>query len=160
MSATADRPTAQLASWSLAASPAEGSEQEETTAPEQAPDPDVLWISGTSPKKAERGDIVSINGTGFTSKTDIAVRFTRTNATTIADDIVERSLEVADAMPPEGDPSMLADPTGRRPLELYYLSGLVVRLGRELGADVPFHEIAYATLEFRQAGMTQPTPAP
>ena len=76
----------------------------------------------------------------------------------LADDIVERSLEVADAMPPESKPSMLADQRAGRPLELDYLSGLVVRLGREFGVDVPFHEIAYAALEHRQAGTTQPTP--
>ena len=78
----------------------------------------------------------------------------------LADDIVERSLEVADAMSPESTPSMLADQRAGRPLELDYLSGLVVRLGRELGVDVPFHEIAYAVLEHRQAGTAQPPDSP
>ena len=84
----------------------------------------------------------------------------RAKGVRLADDIVERSMEVADAMAPESMPSMLADLRAGRPLELDYLSGLVVRLGRELGVDVPFHETAYAALEHRQAGPTQPTPDP
>jgi len=62
-------------------------------------------------------------------------------------DIVERSLEIVDGMAAESLPSMLVDLRDGRPLEIEHLSGTVVRLGNELGVDVPFHSAAYGALK-------------
>ena len=70
----------------------------------------------------------------------------------LALDVVERSMEVVDTMAADSAPSMLNDLRAGRRLELESLSGTVVRLGRALGVDVPFHDTAYAALKHRVAG--------
>ncbi len=49
-------------------------------------------------------------------------------------------------LPREGKPSMLEDLEAGRPLELDFLSGTVVRLGREHGVATPVHAMAYSAL--------------
>ncbi len=70
----------------------------------------------------------------------------------LAPDVVERSMEVVDTMAGDSVPSMLGDLRAGRRLELESLSGTVVRLGRALGVDVPFHDTAYAALKHRVGG--------
>jgi len=70
----------------------------------------------------------------------------------LAPDVVERSMEVVDSMAADSAPSMLSDLRSGRGLELESLSGTVVRLGRELGVDVPFHETAHAALKHQISG--------
>jgi 2-dehydropantoate 2-reductase len=55
-------------------------------------------------------------------------------------------------MPPDGRPSMLEDLEAGRPLELAYLSGAVVRLGREAGVPTPFHATAHRALAMHERG--------
>lgn len=55
-------------------------------------------------------------------------------------------------MPRDGRPSMLEDLEAGRPLELDYLSGAVVRLGRAAGVPTPIHEIAYRLLAMHAEG--------
>ncbi|MDP6372532.1 MAG: 2-dehydropantoate 2-reductase [Vicinamibacterales bacterium] len=64
-------------------------------------------------------------------------------------DVVKRSLAIADTMAADSVPSMVIDLRAGRRLELESLSGTIVRLGRELDVDVPFHETAYAMLKHR-----------
>jgi len=55
-------------------------------------------------------------------------------------------------MPRDGRPSMLEDLEAGRPLELDYLSGAVVRLGRAAGVPTPIHDFAYRALAMHAAG--------
>ena len=48
---------------------------------------------------------------------------------------------------PNAKNSMLIDLEAGRPLEHEWISGEIVRLGRELGVPTPFHEFAYAILK-------------
>ncbi len=65
-------------------------------------------------------------------------------------DVVTRSMGIADSMAADSVPSMLLDLRAGRRLELESLSGAILRLGRELDVDVPFHETAYAMLKRRE----------
>jgi 2-dehydropantoate 2-reductase len=58
-------------------------------------------------------------------------------------DIVEPQIK---DLPREGKPSMLEDLEAGRPLELDFLSGTVVRLGREHGVPTPVHATACSAL--------------
>jgi len=49
-------------------------------------------------------------------------------------------------LPPQAKSSMLQDLERGRPLELPWLSGAVVRLGRELGVDTPIHRFIATVL--------------
>jgi len=55
-------------------------------------------------------------------------------------------------MPRDGRPSMLEDLEAGRRLELPYLSGTVVRLGRAAGIPTPIHDVAYRALTMHAAG--------
>lgn len=55
-------------------------------------------------------------------------------------------------MPREGRPSMLEDLESGRRLELPYLSGTVVRLGRAAGILTPIHDTAYRVLAMHTGG--------
>ena len=61
----------------------------------------------------------------------------------------KRALAITDTMAADSVPSMVIDLRAGRRLELESLSGTIVRLGRELDVDVPFHETAYAMLKHR-----------
>jgi 2-dehydropantoate 2-reductase len=63
----------------------------------------------------------------------------RAKGIALADDIFEDSVARVQAMPAGTKSSMLEDLERGRPLELPWLSGAVVRLGREAGVDVPVH---------------------
>lgn len=54
-------------------------------------------------------------------------------------DIVETTLKQVVGMPRDGKPSMLEDLEAGRRLELPWLSGAVVRLGKEAGVATPLH---------------------
>jgi len=66
-----------------------------------------------------------------------------------SNDVVMR--QVRD-MPREGRPSMLEDLESGRPLELPFLSGTVVRLGRAAGIPTPIHDTAYRALAMHAGG--------
>lgn len=67
---------------------------------------------------------------------------------TLTQDIVRR----IGAMPPEAKSSMLGDLERGKPLELPWLSGTVVRIGRELGVPTPTHQFIATVLKPHVAG--------
>ncbi len=58
-------------------------------------------------------------------------------------------------MPSDGKASMLEDLEAGRRLELAFLSGSVVRLGKQLGVPTPLHEFAYSALAMHEGGARQ-----
>ena len=67
-------------------------------------------------------------------------------------DIVEATLVLNARFDPGTKTSMLLDLEAGKPLEHEWISGEIVRLGRELGVPTPFHEMAYAVLKPFAAG--------
>ena len=61
----------------------------------------------------------------------------RATGVTLDDGLVERTLKLIHAFHPSTKPSMLVDLERRRRLELDWLTGAVVRLGRNLGVATP-----------------------
>ena len=55
-------------------------------------------------------------------------------------------------MPSDGKASMLEDLEAGRRLELGFLSGSVVRLGKQVGVPTPLHEFAYSALAMHEKG--------
>jgi len=64
----------------------------------------------------------------------------------LPDDIVATMLDLIDGVPPEGTASMQRDVMDGRPSELDAQSGAVVRLGQQLGVEVPVHSFIYRAL--------------
>jgi 2-dehydropantoate 2-reductase len=64
----------------------------------------------------------------------------------LPDDIVAATLDLIDQIPPEGTTSMQRDVMEGRPSELDAQSGAVVRLGQQIGVDVPVHGFIYRAL--------------
>lgn len=73
-------------------------------------------------------------------------------------DICEQVMTRADAIPPEMKPSMLLDLEQGRPLELENVTGAVVRLGNELGVEVPINRFIYAALKLHVGGSRKTPP--
>lgn len=67
-------------------------------------------------------------------------------------DTGEKILGLIGSLPPAGRASMAIDLEQGNRLELPWLSGAVVRLGRKLGVPVPVHEFMYAALKLHQDG--------
>ncbi len=65
----------------------------------------------------------------------------------IADDIVERSLEIIKTFSDDMYASTYHDLMADRPLEVASFSGLVSKLGREVGVPTPHHDTVYACLK-------------
>jgi 2-dehydropantoate 2-reductase len=59
---------------------------------------------------------------------------------------VDDTMGIVDAMPPGGTTSMQRDILEGRPSELKSLCGAVVRMGRELGLDLPVNTAIYSAL--------------
>ncbi len=64
----------------------------------------------------------------------------------LEDDVTERSLAFVDKLPQDGTSSMQRDFAAGRRTELEALNGTMVRLGRELGVEVPTHDFLYSAL--------------
>jgi len=64
----------------------------------------------------------------------------------VPDSVIDDVDRAYRALPPHMKSSMLEDLERGRPLELPWLSGAVVRLGRELGVDTPTHRFIAAVL--------------
>lgn len=75
-----------------------------------------------------------------------AIEVGRARGASLADDLLARTLELLDGIPPEGTASMQRDIGAGRPSELDDQVGAVVRLGRAAGVPVPVHEALLATL--------------
>lgn len=67
-------------------------------------------------------------------------------------DVPELVLSQVRDMPKDGRPSMLEDLEAGRRLELEFLSGSVVRLGRRAGVPTPMHSLAYRVLAMHALG--------
>lgn len=76
----------------------------------------------------------------------------------MADDIVEKSMALLDALDPSATTSLQRDISAGRPSELDAWNGAVVRLGREVSVPTPLHEFIYHSLlpsELRARGLAQ-----
>lgn len=65
----------------------------------------------------------------------------------LPDDLLERNWHFVEMLPDHMHASMLDDLRNGKPLEHDYLSGDVVRLGREHGVPTPIHSVFYAALK-------------
>lgn len=70
----------------------------------------------------------------------------RAHGVPLADGVMDEVLAMMRGMPPQAQSSMLSDLERQRPLELPWLSGAVVRLGREKGVPTPIHEFVATVL--------------
>ena len=71
----------------------------------------------------------------------------RARGVSLPEDIEERTLQITRTVPPEVYPSMAIDLLRGNRLELPWLGGKVVALGRELGVPTPVHSVMYAALK-------------
>lgn len=62
-------------------------------------------------------------------------------------DIVERCIAITESFPPGMYASMYHDLAAGRPMEVQSFSGLIAKLGDELGVPVPHHQTIYACLK-------------
>jgi 2-dehydropantoate 2-reductase len=76
-----------------------------------------------------------------------ALAVARARNVALPDDFVERTLARCDRLPYEMKSSMLQDLERGRRLELPWLSGALVRLGRELGVPTPTHAFITTALK-------------
>jgi 2-dehydropantoate 2-reductase len=76
-----------------------------------------------------------------------AVAVGRADGVTLGDDYVAKQLAFADGLPPGMKASMANDLAAGRRLELPWLSGAVVRLGREHHVPAPVHSTIFAALK-------------
>ncbi len=67
-------------------------------------------------------------------------------------DSFEKTMTLVDATPPQGRASMAVDLEQGNRLELPWLSGAVVRMGREVGVPTPVNSFINASLKFHQDG--------
>jgi 2-dehydropantoate 2-reductase len=65
----------------------------------------------------------------------------------LADDLVDEVQAGTAALPPGARSSMLDDLERGRPIELPWLSGAVVRMGKEVGVDTPIHRFIATVLQ-------------
>jgi 2-dehydropantoate 2-reductase len=71
---------------------------------------------------------------------------------TLADDVIDKSMTIVKQFPPDMYASMYHDLNRGKRMELASLSGLVARLGGELGVATPHHRTVYACLKPYRAG--------
>jgi 2-dehydropantoate 2-reductase len=71
----------------------------------------------------------------------------RANGVALPDNAIETVLGLTDHLPPHQKPSMALDLERGNRLELPWLSGKVVELGKKLGVPTPTHSLLYAMLK-------------
>ena len=76
-----------------------------------------------------------------------AVAVGKADGVTLPDDYVAKQLAFADGLPPDMKASMANDLAAGQRLELPWLSGAVVRLGRARGVPTPVHSTIFAALK-------------
>jgi len=84
--------------------------------------------------------------------TDEAIAVGRARGVTFPDNIVADTLKLIHRFPADSKSSMFEDLERGRPLELPWLSGAVVRLGKEVGVSAPTHQLITAVLTPLAAG--------
>lgn len=86
----------------------------------------------------------------YESAVEEVVAVARAKGVALPEDQVRRVLDFSDGLPAEMKSSMLGDLERGGRLELPWLSGAVVRLGRALGVATPTHRAILAALKFAQ----------
>jgi 2-dehydropantoate 2-reductase len=81
-----------------------------------------------------------------------AVAVGRAKGVDLGPDAAERAVAWIDTLPAQGRASMAVDLERGNRLELPWLSGTVVRLGKELGVPTPTHAFIHAVLKLHQDG--------
>ncbi|MGE4053853.1 MAG: ketopantoate reductase family protein [Vicinamibacterales bacterium] len=76
-----------------------------------------------------------------------SVAVARGRGVTLPQSMEDDVLKAVAAMPPESKSSMLGDLERGKPLELPWLSGAIVRIGREVGVPTPTHDFIAAALK-------------
>jgi 2-dehydropantoate 2-reductase len=71
----------------------------------------------------------------------------RAHGVQLTDTVMDEVLTMMRGMPPQAQSSMLSDLERQRPLELPWLSGAVVRLGRAKNVPTPIHEFVATVLK-------------
>ena len=84
--------------------------------------------------------------------TDEAIAVGRARGVAFPDNLVDETLKMIHRFPAESKSSMSEDLERGRPLELPWLSGAVVRLGRAVGVPAPTHQFITAVLTPLAAG--------
>jgi 2-dehydropantoate 2-reductase len=77
---------------------------------------------------------------------DEVIAVGRARGIAFPDDLIDGTLKLIKGFPGSSKSSMLEDLERGRPLELPWLSGAVVRLGREVGVPTPIHEFITTVL--------------
>jgi 2-dehydropantoate 2-reductase len=80
------------------------------------------------------------------------VNVARARGIALPEDFADDRLKFGDASPPSFKASMLHDLERGNRLELDWLSGYVVKLGRELGVATPANEAVYKVLKLHRMG--------
>jgi 2-dehydropantoate 2-reductase len=75
-----------------------------------------------------------------------SISVARAKGVPLGDDLVDEIQVAAAALPPHARSSMLEDLERGRPLELPWLSGAVVRMGKDVGVDTPIHRFIATVL--------------
>ena len=83
---------------------------------------------------------------------DEAIAVGQARGVTFPDNLVDETLKMIQRFPAESKSSMFEDLERGRPLELPWLSGAVVRLGKEVGVSAPTHQFITAVLTPLAAG--------
>jgi 2-dehydropantoate 2-reductase len=89
-----------------------------------------------------------------------SISVARAKGVPLGDDLVDEIQVGTAALPPEARSSMLDDLERGRRLELPWLSGAVVRMGKEVGVDTPIHRFIATVLKPHVNGSHMPTRTP
>jgi len=80
------------------------------------------------------------------------IALAKARGVTLPAEVVADPMFLYDRVPPDMTSSTLYDLTHGKPLEVDWLNGAVVRLGREAGVDTPINHAIYAGLKLHAAG--------
>lgn len=80
----------------------------------------------------------------------------RAKGVLLDEDVVERSMSLAESYNKKFKCSMLHDLEWRRPMEIEALNGMVVKLGREVNLATPLNEAIYACLKLENLKILEP----
>ena len=80
----------------------------------------------------------------------------RARGVALAPNLFDDVMTMVRGLPAQAKSSMLEDLERGKPLELPWLSGAVVRIGRETGVDTPIHAFIATVLKPAAAGRTSP----
>ena len=94
-------------------------------------------------KIRDDADIIGMMRAGYRETVDVG----RARGVTIPADAVDRTVETSMGLPPALLPSMAVDLMRGNRIELPWLSGKVVELGRQLGIPTPVHSFLFTALK-------------